>query len=296
MSIMSRVLYGVMRIINYRTTVEKKFLEVIKTGKRPEKQAEPFSSKKLVNHYQIITSKALNSKVFTIGTEPSTSPKVILYFHGGAYLQSAVKQHWDYIDSLIAETGCTVVVPDYPLAPGSSYREVFETVDLIYHDLITKHAPENLILMGDSAGGGIALAYAQNLRDRQLVQPGHIILLSPWLDISMTNPGIPAVEKRDPFLPVNGLVAAGKAYAKDLSVKDPRVSPIYGDCRNLGKITLFTGTRDVLWPDAKKFKTLCDAQGIPVNYFEYPEMLHVWMILGLPESAKVIGEIGEILG
>lgn len=292
---MSSLLYQVMKTINYRSTVEKRFFAVIETGKRRDHEAEPFSAGKLVRNYQISTDKVLDTNVFTISPRSVPNNKVILYFHGGAYLHRAVRQHWNYIYSLIRQTGCTVVFPDYPLAPQNGFAEVFRVAESVCLDLVKKVGARNVILMGDSAGGGIALALAQKLRDNQLEQPGHIILLSPWLDITMTNPGIPAIAEKDPFLPVKGLRAAGLAYAKGLPLTDPLVSPVYGDCRKLGKLTLFTGTYDILSADAKKLKSICDGQGIEMNYFEYPKMLHVWMILGFPESGKVIAQIGRII-
>jgi len=211
-------------------------------------------------------------------------------------LHQAVEQHWNFVFSLVKYSGYTVVFPDYPLAPQYCYKEVFKRMEVIYRELTEKHLAENIILMGDSAGGGLALALAQKFRDDHVVQPAHIIMLSPWLDLSMVNPDIPEIQKMDPFLSAIGLKAAGKAYARDISVQNPMVSPVYGEFHDLGKLSLFTGTYDILSADARKLKNICEEQGIEISYFEYPRMVHDWMLLGFPESKQVIKEIDGLIG
>jgi len=296
MSTRSKLFYLIMKIIDYRAIIVRQFLAVVKKGEHSDSDEKTIPPAKLSKSCTVLTNHVLGSKVFTLVPKSGTRKTVILYFHGGAYIRGAVKQHWDFVSHFVRNTGCTVVVPDYPLAPQYGYKDVFERMEMVYRDLIGKHQPENIILMGDSAGGGLALALAQRLRDIQVVQPAQIIMLSPWLDISMTHPGIPDIQKKDPFLSAIGLKAAGEAYAKDLSTKNRLVSPVYGDFHGLGKLSLFTGTYDILCPDARKLKSICDQQGIPLNYFEYPKMVHVWMLLGFPESEKVIGQIGSLIG
>ena len=295
MSIMSSVLYGIMKIIRFRESNDKAFLAEVKTGIHRDKRAKPFPTQKLAKRCIIETKTVLGDQVFTLNPRSGKNNGTILYLHGGAYLRRAAKQHWDFVYSLVYEYGYQVVFPDYPVAPEKSYRDVFEMTAELYHLLAEKSVPGNIILMGDSAGAGLALAFAQKLRDEQGQKPKHIVLLSPWLDVSMSNPEIPDAENKDPFLMARGLKAAGEAYAKGISTKNPLVSPIYGDLHNLGQLTLFTGTYDLLNPDARKLKGLCDQQGIKINYFEYPKMIHDWMIFGFPESKKVLQQINQII-
>jgi acetyl esterase/lipase len=295
MSVQSSFFYLLLRIINYRARTQRQFLAEAETGIHPGHTAEFRPSKRLAKACHVETSEISGQPVLTIRPKSNANDQFILFFHGGAYLRNAVKPHWDFVYLLVQQFGYTVVFPDYPLAPANGYQEVHGMIEACYQEMVAKHNPGKVILMGDSAGGGLALVLAQKLRDSTVKQPGHIILLSPWLDLSLTNPGIPEIEKKDALLLVKGLKAAGVAYAKDLSTRNPLVSPIYGDFLRLGKISVFTGTFDILFADARKFKGMCDQQGIEINYHEYPAMIHDWMILGFPESQQVLEQIDQIL-
>jgi acetyl esterase/lipase len=149
--------------------------------------------------------------------------------------------------------------------------------------------------MGDSAGGGLALGFAQKIRNEKLKQPEQIILFSPWLDLSMSNPEIVKFDKFDKILSIEGLKIAGKKYADAMSLTDFRVSPIYGDFSNLGMISIFTGTSDVLIADARKLKQLLEIQNINFNYFEYSGMFHDWVVVtSLSETKDVLSRINEL--
>lgn len=138
---------------------------------------------------------------------------MIFYIHGGAYLYGFSQAHWDFFSKLAEQMGYIAVTPDYPLTPQHTYRDAFQMVVPVYEKTVQKYAGKPIILMGDSAGGGMSLALAQCQLKHNGVQPLQIILLSPWLDVAMTNPEIKAVDKDAPFLSVEDLKMAGKAYA-----------------------------------------------------------------------------------
>lgn len=168
-------------------------------------------------------------------------------------------------------------------------------VEPIYKDLIETVGNENLVLMGDSAGGGLSLGLAEKMNNEGVSQPSQIILISPWLDVSMSNPEIIKTDKNDPFLGIEGLATAGKSYAGSSDLSNYLVSPINGNIDGLAKITIFTGTYDILYPDAKKFNKLAKEKGITINYIEYPKMIHVWVIMNMPEATKATEQIIELL-
>jgi acetyl esterase/lipase len=196
----------------------------------------------------------------------------VLYIHGGGYISNIIRQQWNLIEDLITKTNSTIIIPDYKLAPEATYKETYEFILNVYNQILKNHNAEDLIIMGDSAGGGFALGFAMTLRDNNQTQPSQSILLSPWLDISMQNPEIQKVDKYDKMLSIDGLQMAGKLFAGNLDIKDYRVSPIYGDFKNLNKITVFIGTHDLFIADTRKMKATLDSLNIPFNYFEYPKM------------------------
>ena len=140
--------------------------------------------------------------------------------------------------------------------------------------------------MGDSAGGGMTVAIALQLRDRGLAAPSRTVLISRWLDGSLTAPDIPALAAKDHFLAPAGLVAAGELYRGEFPAEDPRVSPINGDFSGLEPITLFSGTHDILHSDAKRFVPLAGEAGVSIDYHEAPGTLHVYPLFPIPEAKR----------
>ncbi len=275
--------------------------------KKPAPPKKSFNKK-----YNIIESNVDGRQIWELSLKEKSLPDLlILFLHGGAYMANITSQHWDLIEQLLIKTKGTIVVPDYPLAPYSTYLKTYDFLDKLYLKILEKHIGKKIVLMGDSAGGGLALGLTQKLRDEKMnnekinnkesknigkVLPDYIILFSPWLDISMSNPEIKLIEKKDKLLTVKGLKNAAEKYAKNLSLKDFKLSPIYGNFDGLCNITIFTGTNDILNPDAKKLKAKLEQQNIDFYYFEYPEMFHDWVIIKrLRESKDAIEKVCEIL-
>lgn len=229
-------------------------------------------------------------------TPKNPSGKVIYYIHGGGYLNNITKFHWNLIEQLAQQTGAVVFVPNYPLIPRGTHKEAHAFVDGIYQEILKTYKAENTIFMGDSAGGGLALSFAMSLRNDNRPQPSQLILLSPWLDITMQNKDIEPVRKKDKILDVKGLKMAGELYAKDLDKQHYLVSPIYGDLKGLSPISTFIGTHDIFIADNRKFKTLLEEAGNDYHYFEYPKMFHVWTaVVSLKESKKAISQMVELI-
>ena len=195
------------------------------------------------------------------------------------------------MSKLVETLNCTVIAPNYPHAPEHCVTDVFDLIVPIYCELAARSGSSNLTLMGDSSGGGISLALAQRLREEGCDQPGHVVLLSPWLDATLSNPEIGEFDKVDPFLGVEGLKYGGEVYARGVDPKSYLVSPVYGSLKNLAPITLFIGTRDILYPDCRKLRNNAEAEGVKINYREYEGMVHNWMLGPMPEAKRAIKEI-----
>lgn len=248
--------------------------------------------KKLLTEFIIDTTQVNGRNIFTVSPKGKKSGKYVLFLHGGAYINSIFRQHWNFAAKIIRETNCSFILPDYPLAPASSYREAFATIAIIYQHLLSQTDSKNIILMGDSAGGGLALAFVMKQQNDSAPLPAQIILLSPWLDVTMTNPEIKEVQRYDATLKADQLVLAGQAWADGTGTTNYMISPIYGSLDRLPKISIFIGTHDILAADCRKLRAMAENKGIPVNYFEYPEMFHDWMmILSLKESENALLQI-----
>lgn len=221
--------------------------------------------------------------MFTVAPRGRAPSARVLYLHGGAYIREITRHHWKLVGQL-ASAGASVTVPIYPLAPrGTAEHVVSASADLA--ELLAARG-EPVIVAGDSAGGGLALAVALALRDRGVDSPAHTALISPWLDATGSHPEILEVAPRDPWLHPDGLTVAADAYRGDLDREHPWVSPLGGDLTGLGPITLFTGTRDILNVDARRFAPLAANAGLSLDFHEEPEMIHVYPLLPIPEGKK----------
>ena len=224
-------------------------------------------------------------QVFYINEE-AFDDTLIVYIPGGAYLNNPLKYHWNLINNLTQQTNCPVIMPIYLKVPNYTCEESYEKMVEFYQDIATREGVEHIIFMGDSSGGGMSLALAQIIRDDypELIQPEDLFLIVPWMDVSMETEGIEEIAETDPMLGIYGLADIGKLWAGDRDVHDPLVSPIYGTFENLGRITLFTGTKDMLYPDIEKFdKMLCE-QGIEHTYVVEKNLDHPYPLFPTPEA------------
>lgn len=220
-----------------------------------------------------------------------TSPVRILYLHGSGYVFDLQAGQWNLISALIDRLGVEVVTPIYPLAPEAGWEQGLACIEHIYRMMADESGDQSIVILGDSAGGGLTLILAQRLRDAGLPVPAALVLISPWLDIGVTGTDQPVLEKRDPALTIAFLRQAGKLWARDLAVDDPRVSPLFGDHSHLPPTILFSGSRDILDSDALRLA----AANPEVLHRHYPEMIHVWPIAPIPEARKALDEMADFI-
>jgi len=224
--------------------------------------------------------------VYRVGVE---APHEVIYIHGGSYLNQIVRQHWQFIGHVAAHTPTSVTVPIYPLAPvGTAAAIVPAMADLIART-VQAAGPRRVTLIGDSAGGGLALAATQLLRDSGRPQPHAVVLIAPWLDVTMSHPDQPRLARIDPMLDLPGMAEAGRLYAAELGPAHPFASPIRGDLAALPPITVFTGTRDIVHPDSLALANHADlhiGEGMP----------HVYPLLPMPEGRSARATITRLIG
>ncbi|WP_430459566.1 alpha/beta hydrolase [Thalassolituus sp. LLYu03] len=245
---------------------------------------------------QISTANLDGRSVWTLTPKEARNDIKVLYLHGGAYIRNIVRQQWTMMGQLCVKTGATIIIPDYPLAPEFSWQDAHEFVGKLWQQLTQEHAAGDIILMGDSAGGGLALSFAQTLAEAGQPQPKQLLLLSPWLDLASNNPGMLKINPYDQMLEPLGLRLAANAWARGTTLDDYRVSPLYGEYKNLAPLTIFIGTGDILFPDVVKLREKLAAEHIPLNYFVFPRMMHVWMAVDwMPEARSAIKRIAAMI-
>lgn len=207
-----------------------------------------------------------------------------IYLHGGGWVNEIEPPHWRLVAQLAAETQTAVRVPIYPLVPWGTAGEVIpHAAELISAD-IAAAGPQETFVLGDSAGGQIALSSSIYLRDNNFEQPRRLFLIAPVLDAAMSNPAIAEVAPSDPWLSSAGLGVYAEHWRGQLSLDDPMVSPLSAEPAGLTAITLFSGTRDILNPDACAFADKAAAAGVDIDYVQGEGMVHVYPLLPIPEG------------
>lgn len=227
---------------------------------------------------EIKTEQYKNRKVFIVTPKEEKSNLKILFFHGGSYVAEATEKHWEFIQKLALDAKATIIMPDYPLIPKYNYKDVFKMVEPLYKEIIEAIGTDNLIVMGDSAGGGLGLALMEKISQEDVKIAKKIILISPWLDVRLTNPEIEKVKNKDKELNIKNLKLAGITYAGEDGINSYLVNPIAGDLSKLNNITIFVGTNDILNPDAHLMQGNGKKQGISIDLREYESAAHNWII------------------
>lgn len=210
----------------------------------------------------------------------------VLYLHGGAYIYPITPLHWRFIARLVEATGLAFTVPLYPLAPEHDCVQAGRFVTDVYRTLLSRDAGRGAVVMGDSAGGGLTLSLAMQWRDAGLTPPTGLVLISPWLDVTMTDPSQGQIEPSDAILMRPGLRQAGRWYAGNLSTVDARVSPLGGDLTRMPPIHLVCGSHDILVVDARRLAARGRREGMDLVYHEEAGMMHVYPIFPSPEARR----------
>jgi acetyl esterase/lipase len=222
---------------------------------------------------------------------PHTAQRTVVYLHGGAWVNEIASQHWRLAAQIAADARVRVVVPIYPLVPFTTAARVVPTLAELVAE---RAAPDHSVcLAGDSAGGQMALSVALMLRDERRLTLPQTVLISPVLDASLTNPLIDTVD--DPWLTRVGLLEFARRWRGDLPMTDPMVSPLNAELSGLGPLTVFSGTRDILNPDARLLADKAAAAGVEIEYHEQPGLLHVYPLTPTPEGRAARALIVERL-
>jgi acetyl esterase/lipase len=244
----------------------------------------------------VVESEDYGLQAFTLNPG-SAAGTLIIYFPGGSYLDAPRASHWQFLNALAADTGATIVVPIYPKLPEYSAQESYEAVLAFYEALVSATDYDRLLVMGDSAGGGMALSLAMQVRDAGLAQPDDLVLICPWVDVTMENPDI-ADYAGDPALEADMLSRLGALWAGDLSTTDSIVSPLYGDLTGLGSVYLFTTTGELLYPDIMRLDEALTQAGTEHTTYVTENMFHVWPLFAsynIPESQQSYQTIVDIV-
>ena len=232
---------------------------------------------------------------YVVTPRHSEPRRTVFYLHGGGFGSGIDPFQVRYLARLATALDARVVLPDYPVAPEHTWRDSHDALA----DLAARWAKDSdeLVLAGDSAGGGYALALALTLRDRGGPQAGRLLMISPWVDLTTSTPETPEFSARDPWLFLGKMRAYAAWWAgspDDLG--RPEVSPALGDLSELPPALMFCGTRDSLAPGCRLLERRAVEAGWDLAYVEVADLIHVYPLLpGIPEAEDAWARTIEFL-
>lgn len=282
--VMSRyVIPGFLRLTrrnrNY-VDAERARAHVRERGLRPL----PYGPPRALRGVEVAVTHERGWPIYTLTPKSGSSRGGLVYAHGGGWVGEIASQHWHLAARLAAELDLVVTVPIYPLLPNGTAAQVIPRFAELVADSAERYG--TTFLAGDSAGGQIALSTALHLRDTAQLKVPRTVLISPALDLTLENPQIDDVLPLDPWLGRAGGLVFGELWSGELPMKDPMVSPLFGDFTGLGPITVFSGTYDILNPDTRLVVDKARAAGVEVDYEERAGLVHVYPLTPSREGAS----------
>lgn len=229
--------------------------------------------------------------------QPDSPSGTILYLHGGAYTLGSIATHSNLAKMLAKTTSRRVLLIDYRLAPEHPFPAGLEDALSAYQWLLEQgNLPEEIIIAGDSAGGGLALATLLSLRDDRIPLPSRAVLFSPWTDLTLSGESITEKAAADFILNAPHLADMARLYAGDHTLNHPLISPLFANLTGLPPLLIQVGTDEILLEDSHRLAQLAEKAGVEVQLEIYEEMFHVFhMFPFFTETQQAFESISDLI-
>lgn len=240
-----------------------------------------------VSAYQAQVAQASETQA----SEAQASETQVLYLHGGGYVFGDVATHRQVVDGIALIANATVWMPTYRLAPEHPFPAALDDAFSAYQALLSKGvSADNIIIAGDSAGGGLALALALRLRDEGQPLPRGLVLFSPWVDLTVTRTSHVFHAKRDPMLLPAGLQSCAEAYCGSTPHDHPYCSPLFADFSGLPPVCVQVGSDEILYDDAIELHQSLLRANVTADLQVFDGMWHVFQLHchQLPEATAAV--------
>jgi len=240
-----------------------------------------FYSPHVPNNTDITRDTVALVPVEILKPDVAAANRVILYAHGGFFINGSCKASRNFCASFAHECACTLFLPEYRLAPEYPFPAGLEDLFTVYRGLVKKYAihPASIVIAGDGAGAALVTALVHYLKQKKLPLPAALVLISPWLDIACLNEETDTLRKQDKFLLKEALQAAAGRYTASDNFQNPLVSPIYGSFAGFPPVFIQCGGKEILAADAKALAQKIEAAGGSVQLDIWPEMWHFFQAM-----------------
>ena len=240
------------------------------------------------------TREAEIGGVRVLGLNPDGARGRIVYLHGGAYVLGSADTHLRLGAAYARAAGAELIAVDYALAPEHPYPAALDDAAAVWRAL-DDGVPT--VLIGDSAGGGLALALAVHLRAAGSRPPVALAITSPWVDLTLTAPSIVGRADVEIMLSKRGLALDADRYRGEVAANDPRVSPLFADLSGLPPTLIQVGSNEILYDDALQLAARLETAKVDVRLQIWDGMAHAWAAFGnaVPEAAASIADVGQFV-
>lgn len=219
--------------------------------------------------------------------------KLILYVHGGGYVSGSCSDHRAFVSKFAKNTGVTNLVYEYRLAPENPFPAAVDDSIKVYQWILASgFKPENILIAGESAGGGLCLAILLALKEHSIALPVAAVAISPWTDLTCSSESYKTKNKMS-LAPLNSWTVFSKYYVGENQATNPMISPLFGDLKGLPPILINSGVDDELFEDGEKFYLKAKRAGVDINFRAGIGMVHCYPLLApfFREATKAMDEI-----
>jgi epsilon-lactone hydrolase len=223
----------------------------------------------------------------------SDPDKLILYVHGGGYVSGSCSDHRGFVSKFAKNTGITCLLYDYRLAPENPYPAALDDSVEIYKWLLSSgFKSENILIAGESAGGGLTLAILLSLKENRIPLPVAAVAISPWTDLTCSSDSYKTKNKFS-LAPLNSWTVFSNYYVAENKAESPLISPLFGDLKGLPPIFINSGVDDELYEDGEKFSLKAKDAGVDITFRKGIGMVHCYPLLAplFKEATEAMEEI-----
>lgn len=276
-----------MQMASSSPAVLAKLQQRVRTLPWPDVPGIPITDRKIGN---------IPSHIF--GDLSDTSKPVALWLHGGAFVLPASNMHLSTCAQYCKSLGIAGVMPDYRLVPEHPFPAGLNDCEETYHGLLELgFAPENIVLLGDSAGGNLVFGLMRRIRKRKIPLPACAIAISPLAELgrAYSPPSLYMRRLRDPLLPLAALPKLAEAYCGDVDGSHPELSPLYMNCVGLPPLFILASSNEILMDDAVHLAERCIEAGVETECHVWPRLPHAFPLFEriFPEARQALDEMVE---